>query len=280
MKKFVLLSIFFLIALPTQAAEISIFPQTVLQGEPFLVSIDGITSTSSIKNITFDGINLGVFINKSKPAALAGVDLYKKPGDYSVIAKLADGKILQKKIHVSERKKVIAPLGIPQKLGGNTPASQTALVTSLSTENQLLNSLFTGKKSFWSEKFRLPLTTAFVTDGHGYSRQTGSYSIAHKGTDFRAKEGTPVMAMNRGVVRFARETRVYGKTIAVDHGLGLMTFYMHLSNISVNEGQLVLPGQVIGKSGSTGYAEFPHLHMSVKINSISIDPMKFMQLSL
>ena len=54
-----------------------------------------------------------------------------------------------------------------------------------------------------------------------------------------------------------------------------MSFYMHLSKVSVNEGQLVKRGQIIGESGETGYTEGPHLHLTVRINGVSIDPMKF-----
>ena len=57
-----------------------------------------------------------------------------------------------------------------------------------------------------------------------------------------------------------------------------MSFYMHLSKISVNQGELVLPGQLIGYAGQTGYAEQPHLHLTVRINNISIDPIKFLDL--
>jgi murein DD-endopeptidase MepM/ murein hydrolase activator NlpD len=55
-----------------------------------------------------------------------------------------------------------------------------------------------------------------------------------------------------------------------------MTFYMHLSKILVNTGQLVMPGQLIALSGDTGYAIGPHLHLTVRINDISIDPMTFL----
>ena len=85
------------------------------------------------------------------------------------------------------------------------------------------------------------------------------------------------MAMNRGVVRIARTGISYGKTIVVDHGLGLQTFYLHLSKIKVNVGELVLPGQIIGLSGQTGYTDAPHLHLSIRLNGVSIDPMKFME---
>jgi len=54
--------------------------------------------------------------------------------------------------------------------------------------------------------------------------------------------------------------------------------YMHLSESKVNAGELVLPGQVIGLSGQTGYAENPHLHVSVRIGGVSIDPIEFLKL--
>ena len=84
--------------------------------------------------------------------------------------------------------------------------------------------------------------------------------------------------MNRGIVRLAKHFRDYGNTVIIDHGLGLMTFYMHLSKIQVNVGELVRQGHMIGLSGQTGYAAQPHLHLTVRINDVSIDPIKFMAL--
>ena len=68
-----------------------------------------------------------------------------------------------------------------------------------------------------------------VTAPYGNSRKTGEYSIPHKGADYRAKDGTEIMALNRGVVRIAQTFRNHGKTIVIDHGQGLMSFYLHLS---------------------------------------------------
>ena len=82
--------------------------------------------------------------------------------------------------------------------------------------------------------------------------------------------------MNRGVVRLAKTFRNYGKTIVVDHGLGVMTFSMHLSKIYVGAGELVKKGQLIGLSGETGYAAKPHLHLTVRIGGISVDPVVFL----
>ncbi len=256
---------------------LTVYPESILQGEPAVVVITGVTSTSSVKKILFDGVPLGLFLNQNKVTALIGIDLNKKLGSYTLSVEMAGGAKLKKTVTVVERERIKKPFSIPKKLGGNTVQSQKILVSTLAAENASLSNITTGTKAFWKDFFVWPLESVTVTDTYGYSRETGAYSIAHKGTDFRAAEGTPVKAINLGVVRIAKTYRNYGKTVVVDHGLGLMSFYMHLSKIKVAAGQLVVPGQVIGQSGQTGYAEQPHLHLTIRINGTSIDPMKFFE---
>ena len=102
--------------------------------------------------------------------------------------------------------------------------------------------------------------------------------MPHKGVDLNAPMGTPVYSMNKGVVKFATSTRNYGMTILVDHGVGLQTVYMHLSEIKVTNGQAVEKGELLGLSGDTGYVLNPHLHVTVRIWDVSIDTMKFLEL--
>lgn len=250
----------------------------VVQGDPLLISVDGVGGIANVQKISFDGKPLWFFTYQNQPTALAAIDLNKKPGDYKILVKLENGENLEKIFAVQAREKLEEPLGIPEKLGGNTPTSQKTLVFTLASENDVINHLRSIGKKLWPEGFKYPLADPVVTDPYGYTRVTGNYSIAHKGTDFRATQSTPVKAMGRGIVRLARTFRNYGQTIALDHGLGLLTFYMHLSKIYVNEGELVKQGQLIGLSGQTGYAEVPHLHISVKIGGISVDPVKFLDL--
>jgi murein DD-endopeptidase MepM/ murein hydrolase activator NlpD len=258
------------------AASIVFAPERPIQGEPLMIKIEGLSSTTTVTEIAFDSKKLGIASYNKAPVAFYGIDLGKKPGTYKARARLSDGSALEADIAIGVRRKIEAPLGIPEKLGGNTATSAAKLVDTLALENASLLNLRTGTHAFWTKPFQYPVKDPVVTDEYGYSRQTVGRSITHKGTDFRAKEGTPILAMNRGVVRVAREGRNYGKTIVVDHGLGLQTFYMHLSRIDVNVGELVLPGQTIGLSGSTGYAESPHLHLTVRLNDVSIDPMVFL----
>ena len=277
MKKLSLMSLILILSathfVHAAAPMISVMPSTIIQGDPVMVTID---SDSSLTDLSFDGTHVPVFIYKGTPHALIAIDIHAKVGVHELKATFANGKSVTQSIIVNERKKIEAPLGIPAQLGGNTPAAAKALVTNLATANTTLASIRTGTHAFWTKSFVAPLASLTVTDPYGYNRETGEYTIAHKGTDFRAPTGTKVMAMNRGVVRVARTLGVYGKTIVVDHGFGLQTLYMHLSKIYVNEGELVQPGEVMGLSGMTGDALAPHLHLSVKIGGVSIDPVTFM----
>jgi murein DD-endopeptidase MepM/ murein hydrolase activator NlpD len=257
---------------------LSVLPAEIIQGDPFLVQIEGTNEISSIKKITFAGKKVGIFMYQGKPSLLIGIDLNKKPGAYELIAEFSDGNIIKKVVNIGAREKIETPLGIPEKLGGNTKASQDKLVASLVAEKKSITGIRTSAKALWSDPFIPPLKEIFITDPYGPSRITGVYSIPHKGVDYRAIEGTAVMAVNRGIVRIVKSYRDYGKTIVVDHGLGLMTFYLHLSKFKVKEGAIVERGQVIGLSGQTGYTLGAHLHLGVRINDIAIDPVKFFEL--
>lgn len=280
MKNIILILIFLITPITTFAVSpvLNIVPENPIQGEPIIIKIENLSDISKISKITFGKQILKPFLFKNAVTAFYGIDLNFKPGEYPLSVEFIDGSNLEKKVTISKREKYEAPLGIPSKLGGNSTTSQTNLINTLAIENTQLASLWTGKKSFWTNNFIYPIQKPIVTDDYGYTRITGQYSIAHKGVDFRANEATKVTAVNRGVVRLVKTFRNYGKTVVVDHGLGVMSFYMHLSKISVNQGELVLPGQLIGYAGQTGYAEQSHLHLTLRINNISIDPIKFLDL--
>lgn len=262
----------------TIAVSLKVVPSTVQQGDPALIEVEGLTSTSSIASLTYNGQALDLFIYDGHPAALVGVDLKAKTGSYPIVLRLAGATEVRQSLVVGQRQIAEAPLGIPSKLGGNTATSVSELLSTLASENAIINSVPSGKTALWSQAFQFPVTDPVVTDPYGYTRLTGASTISHKGTDFHAPVGTPVYAMNTGVVKMVRVFRNYGNTIIVDHGAGVETLYMHLSETLVSVGQRVEKGSLISKSGDTGYAEAPHLHISVKLAGISIDPMKFMDI--
>lgn len=264
-----------------EPVSLSISPAIILQGEPARITIDGLDSTSSIKSLTLDSKPLAIFEDEGKLATLVGIDFHKNPGSYPLVLTLADGRKVEEKIEIVKRVVTTEEFDIPEQLGGNTPQAEQELTHTLTQDATILNAITSiiGPEKLWGGEFRLPLDGAItVTDTYGYKRQTGSVSLSHLGTDFRAAEGTPVYAINSGKVAYTGTLRNFGETVIIDHGLGLMTMYMHLSKIKTQKDKSIEKGDSIAESGNTGYSLGPHLHLSVRINGLSIDPQKFYEL--
>ena len=98
------------------------------------------------------------------------------------------------------------------------------------------------------------------------------YTRMHKGMDFRAGHGTPIVAATDGRVTAAGRAGGYGKQVRIKHDGGLMTSYSHMSRIAASVGSRVRQGQVIGYVGSTGLSTGPHLHYELYRNGVAINP--------
>ena len=95
----------------------------------------------------------------------------------------------------------------------------------------------------------------------------------HYGLDIAAPKGTPVKAAAAGKVAFVHPGMFFnGKTVIIDHGLGLATTYIHMSDTAVKAGDIVVKAQIIGKIGQTGRATGPHLHWSLRLDNVELDP--------
>lgn len=262
----------FLVA-PAYVFAFAVSPPTPIQGEAILLRFSEPVSQVRVAGGDAPMVHVG-----TSSVALYAFGLTTRAGSYPVSWRDMHGARATSTIFLTSRTRSSATMDIPKKLGGTTAKNAKRVVSLLEKENTKIMSLRSHTKQLWSEAFILPLLNPVVTDPYGYIRETAGAEITHKGTDYRAAVGTPVMAMNRGIVRMVRASPVYGKTIVVDHGQGLFTLYMHLSRISVSTGELIERGSVIGKSGATGYAEHPHLHVSVRLSGESVDPVAFLKL--
>ncbi len=98
----------------------------------------------------------------------------------------------------------------------------------------------------------------------------------HKGIDFKANVGDPVMAVADGVVSFSGVRSGYGNTIEIDHGNGYVTRYAHNSRLSLKVGGLVRAGEEVAKAGSSGRSTGAHVHFEVWQNGQAVNPKKFL----
>ena len=125
---------------------------------------------------------------------------------------------------------------------------------------------------FWSRGFAAPLDEAIVTEEYGVQRRFNRRrQSVHLGIDLRAPLGTPVKAINHAEVLLAREMFFEGGFVILDHGQGLLSLYLHLSEIKVRPGEFVKRGQIIGLSGDSGRVTAPHLHMGIRWQGVYLD---------
>jgi murein DD-endopeptidase MepM/ murein hydrolase activator NlpD len=109
----------------------------------------------------------------------------------------------------------------------------------------------------------------YVHDGNVIDHQT------HLGFDLASLKMSPIPAAAAGRVVFAGPLGIYGTTVVLDHGMGLFTLYGHLSSLAVAQGATVARGDLVGKTGETGLAGGDHLHFSVTIRGIHVDPVEW-----
>jgi murein DD-endopeptidase MepM/ murein hydrolase activator NlpD len=130
---------------------------------------------------------------------------------------------------------------------------------------------------FWRGSFLAPVPGKATSSFGRRSVFNGQPRSPHSGADFRAIEGTPVTAPNRGRVVLQSDLYFSGNCVILDHGLGLYSFFAHLSGFSVAEGDLVDAGDVVGYVGATGSVTGPHLHWTVRLNTARVDPLSLME---
>jgi hypothetical protein len=139
--------------------------------------------------------------------------------------------------------------------------------------------LKTAEKFLWTEPF-LQLANSKVESefadvrSYIYKGKKVDQQV-HLGFDLAVTAHTPVVAANDGKVVWAAPLGIYGNCIVVDHGYGLQSIYGHLSAIAVHEGDMVKRGQEMGKSGSTGLAGGDHLHYSMQVEGVEVNPVEW-----
>jgi murein DD-endopeptidase MepM/ murein hydrolase activator NlpD len=262
---------------------IRVSPSALVNGMPVLFDV---TSPVPLKSLTANWLEHTVVFDSTKSErnwfALAGISLETKPGTYrfSLEAQSTDGNPLhyERDFSVGRAMYPIIQLTVSKQFTEPNPEQQKQI----REDQELKHDTFsrTTPEREWSGRFESPVQ-APISDVFGTRRVfNGATKSVHQGLDFRVPPATPVSAINRGTVLVARPLYFEGNCVVIDHGQGLLTLYLHLSELKVKEGERVDRGQLIGLSGATGRATGPHLHIAVRWQGIYLDPAVLLSLPL
>lgn len=275
------------VALPqqTKADEpIAWTPVHLTNGSPCLFSVELPQGAVSLAG-KWQGHDISFFRGKDAQHwyALAGIDVEVASSTYplTVEAILPNGnkQDLQRDVAVGSAPYATVALTVPDKfVQPNAEALKLIEADKIVKAKAFADTKPTPQ---WSGDFAPPLRIAPKSDSFGTRRIfNGTLASVHRGLDYRAHPGTSVMAVNSGRVVLAQPLYYEGNCVVIDHGMGLMTVYMHLSKFEVVEGDTVRRGQLIALSGGTGRATGPHLHLGVRWQGAYLDPQKLFTLNL
>ncbi len=218
--------------------------------------------------------------NFHKFIAFIGLDLGIKPGNYSLFVILLneDGQQQSKKeqIFVLPKEFPLKKLWVDEKYV--TPPEDS--LERIKRESELLSAIYGMYTPMWmgEGKFIIP-SEGEMAPNFGERRIFNNQPRSpHSGIDISSPFGADVKASNSGSVVVANDLYYAGKTVVIDHGLGVFSIYCHFSKITVRIGDQVSKGDVIGEIGATGRVTGPHLHWAFKASGSRVNPLSLLKL--
>jgi murein DD-endopeptidase MepM/ murein hydrolase activator NlpD len=252
-------------------------------GEVIMVSLK---DTPIVKEVTLQFLGKEYTLKKNDVSlesfAFIGLDLDTEPDLHIMkVLMIEQGgtwEYLQKEIPVAAKEFPVRKLWVDEKFVTPPPWAQERI----KIEAEILNYIYSINTPRWlgQGEFILP-TSDDVVPNFGERRIFNNKPrSSHSGVDISSPSGTAVKASNSGEVVLAKELYFAGKTVIIDHGLGLFTLYCHFSNIRVKRGEYVKKGVVIGEVGATGRVTGSHLHWGLKLLGAKVDPFSLLSLPL
>jgi murein DD-endopeptidase MepM/ murein hydrolase activator NlpD len=260
-------------AAPAQAPLKVTAPDGVLQpGSVLILTITSEATLAAVRARAF-GRELSPFPVDSRTwQVLVGIDLDVKPGSYPVVIEGGDpGARTTYPLAVKTRRFPTRTLTVNPDLV--TPPPQE--MPRIAREAERLRRLWTSPAGprLWEGPFIRPVPDPANSSFGTRSIYNGQARSPHGGTDFLSASGRAIKAPNAGRVVIAEPFYFTGGTVVIDHGLGILSLFAHLSSIGVHEGDLVKTGDTIGEVGATGRVTGPHLHWAVRLSGARVDPL-------
>lgn len=213
--------------------------------------------------------------------ALAGVPATRRPGalPLSVQATLTDGRIAATSVNITvqDANYPVSYVNLPPEVQQSLASNQEALAQERREVNAIWPVVTPDK--LWQGRWQMPTEGRMVSPfGPGRSYNGGPVNSIHDGQDIANSLGTPIVAPARGRVVLAKTDYVArGGAVILDHGWGVHSGYWHMEEVLVREGQLLEPGDLIGRMGTRGMSTAPHLHWELRIGTTSVDPLEWVE---
>ncbi len=265
--------------LPSAFSAVSVEPLPLVQGGTEVIRVqtqEGVTLSGALVDMP-----LHFFLSNNGQVALQGVDALLEPGVYPLLteATFPDGN------KQSFEQMVLVTSGnyLNEDILLNDPSTIDPAVTEPELQNIEAITAPATPTRFWDGIFTAPAVYPDCFTSRYGTRRT--YKVVnseteipgfHSGLDFCGGEGLQIFAPAAGKVVFAAPLTVRGNATIIDHGWGVYSGFWHQSQLLVNVGDMVGPGQVIGLVGGTGRVTGPHLHWEVWVNGIQVNPLSWL----
>jgi murein DD-endopeptidase MepM/ murein hydrolase activator NlpD len=256
-------------------------PRRPKQGAMFRLVVDGVTDARAVSGTVAGEPLHFATASDGRVSALAPVPI-DAPGSVAAVVVIADDigtDTVTARVPVAPGGYPFERLTVAPRFSGRP---DTALQRRIDEEGKRAGEVARAAHDtprLWSGAFQRP-RPGRITSGYGRARVfNGNVQSRHMGTDFAGQVGAPVHAVNRGIVRIVDEFYYGGNVVYIDHGAGLMTAYLHLSETAVAVGDTVRKGQLIGRVGATGRVTGPHLHLIARYGRHTVDPLTLLRIT-
>jgi hypothetical protein len=258
-------------------------PTKLVNGSPILFQVTTSNKSQSLSASWF-GHEFAFFHPAGGKSwyGLAGIPVEIKPGRYDLTVKetLATGKSAEVRVKIKVGSAAYPKITI--KVAKQFTEPDPEQLREIAGDKDVKQKTFSAEtpQRLWAGEF-LPPVSAAISDVFGTARVINQeVKSRHLGLDYGVPTGTPVHAVNHGTVLLARPLFFEGNCVVLDHGQGLLSLYLHLSEFSVKEGEVVDAGQLLGLSGGTGRATGPHLHLAIRWQGVYLDPAILLKMQL
>jgi murein DD-endopeptidase MepM/ murein hydrolase activator NlpD len=220
-------------------------------------------------------------ISEDEFAALVGIDMADPPGTADLLVEFTSsegGRQQVFPIAVAAEDFREQRLTLPK---GQVDPDAAALKR-IAREREEIRLVFGSSEPerLWVKPFVVPVDGVMTGAFGGRRILNGQPRNQHTGEDIAAPLGTPLRATNDGIVRMVDDHFFSGRSVILDHGLGLYTMYSHLQTAKVKQGDRVERGQIIGTVGKSGRATGPHLHWGAWLNGSRVNPFSLTRLPI